>query len=43
VQRYLTDAELRERLRTAAAPSVERFAPERVLPQLEAILADAVR
>jgi glycosyltransferase involved in cell wall biosynthesis len=43
LQRYLGDAELRARLRAAAAPSVERFAPERVLPRLEAILAGAAR
>ena len=32
-----------ERLRAAAAPSVERFAPERVFTQLEDILARAAR
>jgi glycosyltransferase involved in cell wall biosynthesis len=43
LQRFLGDTGLQERLRGAAAPSVERFAPEQVLPQLEAILADAAR
>ena len=37
-RRYLGDAELRARLRAAAAPSVARFAPERDLRRLERIL-----
>jgi glycosyltransferase involved in cell wall biosynthesis len=39
VRRYFADAELRERLRAAAAKSVEPYAPERVFGELEATLA----
>jgi glycosyltransferase involved in cell wall biosynthesis len=38
VRRYFADDELRARLRAAAAPSVERFSPERVLDTLESVL-----
>jgi glycosyltransferase involved in cell wall biosynthesis len=38
IARFLADAELRARLRAAAAPSVEEYAPERVYAQLEALL-----
>lgn len=41
VGRYFGDAELRERLRAAAAPSVEDYAPERVFARLEDQLARA--
>ena len=41
VGRYFADAELRERLRAAAAPSVEEYAPERVFARLEDELARA--
>lgn len=41
VRRLLSDAELRTRLRAAAAPSVARFAPDRVIDELETILARA--
>ncbi|HUJ92437.1 MAG TPA: glycosyltransferase, partial [Gaiellaceae bacterium] len=43
VRRYLGDAELRERLRAAAAPSVAEYAPERVFARLEETLANAAR
>ncbi len=35
IRRFFAEPELRERLRSAAAPSVERFAPERVYGELE--------
>jgi glycosyltransferase involved in cell wall biosynthesis len=35
VRRYFADAELRERLRAAAASSVADYAPERVFGELE--------
>jgi glycosyltransferase involved in cell wall biosynthesis len=38
IRRFFADAELRERLRAAAAPSVAAYAPERVLGELEATL-----
>jgi glycosyltransferase involved in cell wall biosynthesis len=38
VRRYFSDAELRERLRGAAAESVAAYAPERVFGELERIL-----
>jgi len=41
VRRYFGDAELRERLRAAAAPSVAKYAPERVFARLEEVLAAA--
>ena len=41
VRRFLADVELRRRLLAEAAPSVERFAPERVYAELERILAGA--
>ena len=41
VGRYFGDGELRERLRAAAAPSVEEYAPERVFARLEDQLARA--
>ena len=41
VGRYFGDGELRERLRAAAAPSVEEYAPERVFARLEDKLARA--
>jgi glycosyltransferase involved in cell wall biosynthesis len=42
IRRFLSDAALRERLHAGAAPSVEKFAPERVLERLERILASTV-
>lgn len=41
LRRFLEDADLRERLRAAAAPSVERFAPESIYAELERILLEA--
>jgi glycosyltransferase involved in cell wall biosynthesis len=38
VRRYFSDAALRERLRANAAPSVERYAPERIFAELETTL-----
>jgi glycosyltransferase involved in cell wall biosynthesis len=38
VRRYLSDETLRERLRANAAPSVARYAPERIFGELEATL-----
>jgi glycosyltransferase involved in cell wall biosynthesis len=43
VRRFFADDDLRARLRENAAPSVERFAPERVLDTLESILERAAR
>ena len=43
IRRFLGDGELRARLSAAAAPSAERFSPERIYGQLEEILARAVR
>jgi glycosyltransferase involved in cell wall biosynthesis len=43
VRRFFADDGLRTRLRDAAAPSVERFAPERVLDELEAVLRQVGR
>jgi len=43
IRRFFEDDGLRERLRAAAAPSVERFAPERVFAQLEETLARTLR
>ena len=43
VRRYFRDEELRERLRSAAAPSVAPYAPERVFGELEATLLRAAR
>ncbi len=41
ISRFFGDESLAERLRAAAAPSVERYAPERVYGELEAILLRA--
>jgi glycosyltransferase involved in cell wall biosynthesis len=41
IRRFLGDAELRARLAAAAAPSAERFSPERIYGQLEEILGCA--
>ena len=41
IRRFFGDAELRERLAAAAAPSAERFSPQRIYGQLEEILARA--
>jgi glycosyltransferase involved in cell wall biosynthesis len=41
IRRYFEDAELRGRLRQAAAPSVAEYTPERVLARLESILLEA--
>ena len=41
IERYFADADLRERLRRAAAPSVEGYAPERIYARLEEILSAA--
>ncbi len=38
VRRYVSDVALQERLRAHAAPSVERYAPEAVLAELESVL-----
>ena len=43
VRRFFADAELRERLRAAAAPSVEAYSAEQVYGKLEAILEQAAR
>jgi glycosyltransferase involved in cell wall biosynthesis len=43
IRRFLADAALRERLVAAAAPSAERFSPERIYGELEAILVSAAR
>jgi glycosyltransferase involved in cell wall biosynthesis len=43
VRRYFGDAELRERLRSAAAESVHAYAPERVFGELEATLAQVAK
>jgi glycosyltransferase involved in cell wall biosynthesis len=43
VRRFFADAELRERLRAAAAPSVEAYAPERIFGRLEQVLRDAAQ
>jgi glycosyltransferase involved in cell wall biosynthesis len=40
IQRYFGDEALRERLRSAAAPSAERYAPEQIYGRLEAILGE---
>ena len=43
IRRFFADADLRARLTAAAAPSAGRFAPERTVEQLEAILEKAAR
>jgi glycosyltransferase involved in cell wall biosynthesis len=43
VRRFAADGALRERLRTAAAPSVAEYEPERVFARLEAKLLDVAR
>jgi glycosyltransferase involved in cell wall biosynthesis len=43
IRRFFADGDLRVRLTAAAAPSAERFAPERTVEQLEAILRKAAR
>jgi glycosyltransferase involved in cell wall biosynthesis len=43
IERFFADDELRARLRAAAAESVLRYAPERVLGELERILVTAAR
>jgi glycosyltransferase involved in cell wall biosynthesis len=43
VRRYFTDEQLRGRLRSAAAPSVAEYAPERVFGELEATLRKVAR
>jgi glycosyltransferase involved in cell wall biosynthesis len=43
ISRFAADAELRRRLRDAAAPSVARLAPETVYGELERILARCAR
>jgi glycosyltransferase involved in cell wall biosynthesis len=43
IRRFFGDAELRERLRAAAAPSVAEYAPERVLARLERTLERVAR
>jgi hypothetical protein len=40
VRRFAGDAELRERLRAAAVPSVAEYAPARVFGRLEATLLE---
>jgi glycosyltransferase involved in cell wall biosynthesis len=42
IRRFFADDELRARLTAAAAPSVERYRPERIYAQLEATLAAVV-
>ncbi len=41
IGRFFGDAQLRESLRTAAAPSVARYAPEPIYERLEHVLAEA--
>jgi glycosyltransferase involved in cell wall biosynthesis len=41
IERYFADEQLRERLRRAAARSVEGYSPERIYARLEEILAEA--
>jgi len=43
IRRYFGDAELRQRLRAAAAPSVEDYRPEKLLAQIEARLVEAAQ
>jgi glycosyltransferase involved in cell wall biosynthesis len=43
VRRFVDDDALRERLRNAAAPSVERFRPEHLYGELERVLASVAR
>jgi glycosyltransferase involved in cell wall biosynthesis len=43
LQRYLEDGELRERLRSAAPASVERFSPDAVFGELEQVLQRVAR
>ena len=43
LQRYFADDALREQLRTAAAPSVAAYAPERIFAELESTLRRAAR
>ena len=43
IRRFFADAELRERLRAAAAPSVVDYAPDRVFARLEEALTAAAR
>jgi glycosyltransferase involved in cell wall biosynthesis len=43
VRRYFADADLRERLRAQAAASVDAYAPERILGELEATLVRVAR
>jgi glycosyltransferase involved in cell wall biosynthesis len=43
VRRFFADGALRDRLRAAAAPSVERFAPDAIVDALERTLAQVVR
>jgi glycosyltransferase involved in cell wall biosynthesis len=43
IRRFFADDDLRARLAAAAAPSAARFAPERTVEQLEAILRRAAR
>jgi glycosyltransferase involved in cell wall biosynthesis len=43
IRRFFDDADLRERLRAAAAPSVARFAPERIFGHLEQTLERVAR
>ena len=43
IRRFTGDAALRERLRAGAIGSVERFAPEKLLAELEAVLERAAR
>ena len=43
VRRFFADRDLRERLRRSAAGSVERYAPERILEELESTLVQVAR
>ncbi len=43
IRRFFADEELRERLRTAAAPSIAAYAPEKVFARLEETLASVAR
>ncbi len=43
IRRFFTDDDLRARLAAAAAPSVERYRPERIYAELEKMLAAAAR
>jgi glycosyltransferase involved in cell wall biosynthesis len=43
IRRFFSDGDLQDRLRAAAAPSVARFAPDKVIDTLEQTLVQVVR